>query len=83
VPIAFTFKADGATLTGSTTGPDGMEVPIKDGKVDGANITFNVSIDFGGMPLVLGYKGIVGGEEIKLTLDFMGMPFEFSVKKAQ
>src|SRR5262245_30376867 len=81
VPIGFTFKADGATLTGSTTGPDGMDVPIKDGKIDGANITFNVSIDFGGMPLVLAYKGVVAADEIKLTMDIMGMSFEFSVKK--
>ncbi len=35
VMIAYTFKADGATLTGSTTGPDGMKIPIKDGKIDG------------------------------------------------
>ena len=27
-PVAFTFKADGAKLTGSTTGFDGAEVPI-------------------------------------------------------
>jgi hypothetical protein len=30
--LAFTFKADGATLTGSTMGFDGAEVPIKNGK---------------------------------------------------
>jgi len=82
IPIAFTFKADGATLTG-TTGPEGMEVPIKDGKVDGANIAFAVEIDFGGMPLVLNYKGVVAGDEIKLVMEVMGMPFEFSVKKAK
>ena len=29
IAIAFNFKADGAKLTGTTTGPDGMELPIK------------------------------------------------------
>jgi hypothetical protein len=83
LPVGFTFKADGAKLSGSTTGPDGAEVPIKDGKVDGDKITFSVDLDFGGMPLTLGYTGLVSADQIKLTLDFMGMPFDFVVKKAQ
>jgi len=52
----FNFKADGAMLTGSTLGFDGAEVPIKDGKIDGNNISFTVTFDFGGMPFVLSYK---------------------------
>lgn len=80
-PVAFTFKADGATLTGSQLGMDGMEIPIKDGKVDGTMITFLVSLDFGGMPFELSYKGEVSPSEIKLTAEAFGMPFEFTVKK--
>jgi hypothetical protein len=83
VPVGFTFKADGAMLTGTTTGPDGADVPIKNGKVDGSNISFVVSLDFGGMPLELSYKGVVSPAEIKLTIDFMGMPFDIVVKKAK
>ena len=83
VPVGFTFKADGAMVTGSTTGPDGMDVPIKNGKVDGSNISFVVSLDFGGMPLELSYKGVVSPAEIKLTIDFMGMPFDLVVKKSK
>ena len=82
VPVNFTFKADGAKLTGSTLGFDGMEVPISDGKVDGKTITFKVSFDFGGMPFVLDYKGIVSPAEIKLTGEAAGMPFELLLKKA-
>ena len=81
-PVAYEFKSDGAKLTGSTTGPDGGQVPIKDGKIDGNTITFTVSFDFGGMPLDLSYKGVVSAGEIKFTGEFAGMPFEFSVKKA-
>jgi len=81
-PVAYEFKADGAKLTGSTMGPDGGQIPIKDGKVDGSNISFSVTLDFGGMPLELTYKGVVSATEIKMTGDFAGMPFEFTVKKA-
>jgi len=80
-PQAFTFKADGATLTGSMTGLDGAEVAIKDGKINGANISFSVSLDFGGMPFMLSYTGVVAPDQIKLTGDAMGMPFELVVKK--
>lgn len=82
IPVAFTFKADGPMLTGSTTGPDGMEIAIKDGKVDGANISFNVTFDFGGMPFTLAYKGVVSEGSIKFSGDAGGMPFELTVKKS-
>jgi len=82
LPVAFTFKADGEKLTGSTTGFDGAEVAISDGKVDGKNITFKVTFDFGGMPFVLNYKGEVSPAEIKLTGEAAGMPFEVMLKKA-
>src|SRR5687767_614691 len=82
IPVGFDLKADGATLTGSTTGPDGAAIAIKDGKVDGNTITFSVSIDAGGMPLELGYKGVVAPMEIKFTLEVFGMPFEFTVTKS-
>lgn len=82
VNVGFQFKADGATLTGTTTGPDGTELPIKNGKVDGDKIAFTVSVDFGGMALDLAYTGVVTPTQITLTLDFGGMPFEFVVKKS-
>ena len=83
IPVAFTFKADGAKLTGSTTGFDGAEVPISDGKVDGNNISFTVTFDFGGMPFVIAYKGIVSAEDIKISGEAGGMPFELLLKKAK
>ena len=83
IPVGFTFKADGATLTGTSLGPDGGEIAIKNGKVDGDKIAFTVEVDFGGMALTLGYTGVVSEDQIKLTLDIMGMPFDFVVKKAQ
>jgi len=82
-PVSFTFKADGATLTGSTAGFDGTPIPIKDGKIDGNTITYTVTFDFGGMPFTLSYKGVVSPDQIKMSGDAGGMPFEFLLKKAK
>lgn len=82
LPVQYEFKADGTTLTGTTLGFDGAAIPIKNGTVDGDKISFAVTLDFGGMPLDLTYTGVVTAGEIKMTGDFMGMPFEFTVKKS-
>lgn len=81
-PISFTFNADGNTLTGSSTGPDGNVVQIKNGKIDGDKIAFAIDVDFGGMPFTFAYTGVVMSDQIKLTIDIMGMTFDFVVKKA-
>jgi hypothetical protein len=82
LPVTFEFKADGARLTGSTMGFDGSMVEIKNGTVEGQNIAFSVTFDFGGMPLEVTYKGVVSPTEIKVTADALGMPIEFVVKKS-
>ena len=38
--VTFNFKADGSTLTGTMSNPRG-ESRIKDGKIDGDNISFS------------------------------------------
>jgi len=83
VNVGFNFKADGATLTGTTTGPDGGEIPIKNGKIDGDKISFVVSLDFGGMMFDLNYTGVVKPDQVALTIDIMGMQMSFTVAKAK
>lgn len=83
IAVGFTFKAEGTTLTGTTTGPDGAEVAIKEGKIEGNNLSFKVTLDFGGMPFELNYKGVMTGPDMKLTIDILGMPIELAVKKAK
>lgn len=83
IPVGFTFKADGTALTGTSLGPDGAGIPIKNGKVDGNTISFTVDIDFGGMAISLNYVGTVSPDKIAFTGDFAGMPFEFGVTKAK
>ena len=80
-PVAFEFKADGATLTGTTQSPDGMSINIKDGKIDGDKVTFGVSLDFGGMAIDIVYSGVVTPMEMKMKADVAGMALEFVVKK--
>jgi hypothetical protein len=80
-PQTFTFKADGAMLTGALEFMPGMAIPIADGKVDGNNISFSLTLDFG-MPFKLTYTGVVSGNELKVKGDANGMPFEFTLKKS-
>lgn len=82
VEVSYSFKADGATLTGSTTGPDGAKLPIKDGKVAGDNISFTVDVDMGGNAMTFKYTGVVAADSIALTTDFQGQAIKFTVKKA-
>ena len=81
VTINYTFKADGAKLTGTTTGPDGSKLALKDGKIDGAKISFAVDVDFGGGPTTLKYTGVVGADSIALTFDIQGMPVNITAKR--
>ena len=83
IPVGFTLKTDGAMVTGTSLGPDGAGVPIKNGKVEGNKISFSVDLDFGGMAITLNYVGTAAPDKIAFVGDFMGMPFEFTVTKAK
>ena len=82
-PLAFTFKTDAATLTGSMTGPDGSAMPIANGKMDGNNLTFSVDVNMNGNVFSLSYKGVLDGEQIKMTAEVQGQAFDFVVKKVK
>jgi hypothetical protein len=81
-PVTFTFKADGAKLTG-TLNQGGPDVAIKQGKIEGNNISFVLELDYNGSPVSLNYKGVVSPTEIKLSGDAGGMTFEYVVKKVK
>ena len=82
VPINYTLKAEGATLTGSTSAPDGSAVPIKDGKITGNKLSFSLTLDFGAGPTTFLYTGEVSPTQLQLHSEFMGMPIDFTLKKA-
>jgi hypothetical protein len=61
--ISFTFKQDGAKLTGMVQGPQGDPIDISNGKIDGDKFSFDVA--FNGM--TISHEGTITGDEIKLT----------------
>ena len=79
--IAFTFKAEGTTLTGVHI-VNGQETPIKDGKIDGNNISFTVTLDMGGETKIP-HKGTISGDQIKITYEMAGQPGEILVKRVK
>ncbi len=66
----FTFKQDGAKLTGETESQMMGKSAITDGKVEGDSVTFTITLNFGDQPMKLNYKGkIVSAENIKFTVE--------------
>jgi len=65
--LTYTFKLDGAKLTGTVTGPQGGDpLPLTDCKLDGENISFSVKVDMGGNAATFVTKGTVKGDEMTL-----------------
>jgi hypothetical protein len=64
--VTFNFKADGTTLTGTVSGPQG-DMDISNGKIDGDQISFNQTMEFNGNSMTFLYKGTISGDEIKFT----------------
>ena len=81
--VVFNFKADGAALTGTMSGPQGADVAISDGKVDGANIAFSVKLEFNGNAIVRNYTGAVADDEIKMKSQTQRGAQEFVAKRAK
>jgi hypothetical protein len=82
-PISFALKAAGEQLTGSMTGLDGTMFTIENGKVDGNNIAFSVTVTYNGNAFPLTYKGVVADEEIKFVFIANGQEFPFAVKRVK
>jgi len=55
-----TFKAEGAVLTG-TASAQGQSQAIKNGKIDGANISWSIDITTP-MPMTLDFSGTYAGD---------------------
>ena len=71
VQVTLMLKAEGSNLTGTLTRPgrDGnMETAISDGKVNGDNVSFKVTMQFGDNSFTTDYAGTVSGNEMKLKI---------------
>jgi len=73
-PVTITLKQDGNKLTGSVPGMgrggDNPPPPteIKNGKVDGDKVSFEVVREFNGNSMTTKYEGTVSGDEMKLKV---------------
>lgn len=83
----FVFKVDGNKLTGETSSEMMGKSVINEGKIDGDNISFSITANFGGNDVKLTYKGKVTGAEMKLTSEFQGggggQAIQWTAKKVQ
>ena len=65
----FNFKVDGNKLTGDTTSDMFGKSVIEDGKVDGDNISFTLTISVQGNEAKVNYSGKVKGDQIDFTVE--------------
>ncbi len=79
----FVFKVDGNKLTGETTSERFGKSTIDDGKIDGDNISFTITINYEGNEMKASYKGVVSGDSIKLSVEVQGVDqtIEYTVKR--
>ncbi len=80
----YEFKVDGDKLTGNAIGDIAGEqsaTEIKDGKVNGAGISFVEAVKFQGQDVRVDYKGKVAGDEIRFTRTVDGSIKEEMVAK--
>ena len=72
ITLSYTFKQDGAKLTGTVTGPDGNSLPLVDGKVDEDKVNFAVNVDMNGNTAKFVSSGTIKGDEIAITTKVEG-----------
>ena len=72
----FTFKVNGDILTGTVAGSQD-ETPIKNGKINGDQISFSADRPFG----TFTYNGNISGNEIKLKVAFNDQNFEITARR--
>jgi len=86
VKVTITLKADGGKLTGNVSRPgrDGnaMEMPIKEGTINGNDVTFKTEMQMGGNAMTSSYTGTVSGDEMKLKVDNGRGARDFTAKRS-
>ncbi len=71
-PQTFTFKQSGSDLTGTVEAGRGGPAEIKNGKVDGDKVSFEVTREFQGNSFTTKYSGSVSGSTMTLNADMAG-----------
>ena len=83
--ITFEFKNAGGKVSGTMTRGQGQAAEIKNGKLDGNKLTFEVSQAGrgGGDPVTITYTGTVSADSIKFTTAGGRGPQEIEAKKVK
>ena len=83
ISLTFTFKVDGAKVTGTVTGPTG-DIEITEGKLDAGTLQFVMSVDAGGQQLVFKCTGtMVADDQLKISMNGGGeMNFDVNTKRS-
>lgn len=77
-PVKYTFKVDGTSLTGTADSDQGS-LPITDGKIDGANFTFNLDLNGN----ILKNVGKFYGDSVTIDIDFSGNNLHANLKRIE
>jgi hypothetical protein len=83
VERSFVFKVDGSKLTGETSSDRFGKSTIEDGKIEGDNLSFTITVNFNGNEGKVSYKGKVSGDTIKFTVEIPGadQTIEYTAKR--
>ena len=76
--LNYMFKVDGNNLTGTVTSPQG-EIPISDGKVNGSDFSFTVSVN--GTDIKNTGKYYAAADTAGVDADFNGVKFHVQLKR--
>jgi hypothetical protein len=79
----FVFKVDGTRLSGETTSSMMGKSVIENGKADGDNVSFTITIKFQDNEMKVNYKGTVTGNDIKLTAEVGDQTITWAGKRVQ
>ena len=81
----FSFKQDGAKLTGETVSSFAGKSTITEGKVDGDKVSFTINVKIQDNELTVTYKGVVSGDTIKFAATIAGgdQVMEFNTKRVK
>ena len=72
----FNFKVVGTKLTGDTTSSMFGKSVIEDGRIDGDNISFSLTVDVQGQQGKVEYRGKVEGDRIHFKVEVPAMSYK-------
>jgi hypothetical protein len=79
-PLSYVFKAEGDKLTGTAKGPQG-ETELANGKVNGTEFSFSISVDGNDVPHTCKYYA--DGDSIAVNIDYSGSKLHSTLKRAE